>query len=348
MIVTGTTRQTGSAAMADPNDTPQAAEGRPLRVGIIGLGRRWHQRYKPALLALGDRYQISAVCDQVAERGNREGRRLGCPSLAGPAELMQRRDTDALLLIDPQWYRLWPVEAACRLGKPCFCSDALERDDAHADRVYRQVRDSGVLVSMALPFRSTPAALTLQELLGKRGAEVRLVQCSTAHAFPRRQSAGQAGPAMALPCSLALLDWCTSFLAGTPSHILAAGLPGNSLSTLLLRYGDGRAVQITRHQAPAPMRVLRRLQVITDRGSALVRLPAHIHWSDSQGMYLPRPRQRPPAEQVLLEQFHRAVTQGNSMTPDIAHVFRLLGWWRLAVRSLREGRWLEVPETCPS
>jgi len=330
--------------MADANNNPQQTpKPSPLRVGIIGLGPRWHKLYKPALQALRDRYQISAVCDQVQERATREARRLGCPVMAGPTALVQRPDTDALLLIDPQWFRLWPVQAACRQGKPCFCCDALERDDAHADAIYRQVRDSSVPVMMALTYRFTPAALALQELLANRAADVRLLLCSTGLSLPRRPRRAHANRPGSLPCSLAVLDWCTSVLPGTPSHVLAAGLPDNSLSTLLLRYGDGRTMQINRYRVSGPVHLARELRVMTDCGTALVRLPDRIRWSDGQGMYLPRLRHQPPVAQTLLEQFHTAVTGGRAVLPDLAHVYRLLSWLRLAVRSYQEGRWFELP-----
>ena len=39
-----------------------------LRVGVIGLGEVWQQRHAPALRMLADRFEVRAVCDQVAHR----------------------------------------------------------------------------------------------------------------------------------------------------------------------------------------------------------------------------------------------------------------------------------------
>ena len=39
-----------------------------LRVGLIGLGRAWENRHRPALCALADRFEVRAVCEQVALR----------------------------------------------------------------------------------------------------------------------------------------------------------------------------------------------------------------------------------------------------------------------------------------
>jgi predicted dehydrogenase len=327
--------------MDDSSDSRRAPNAAPLQVGIIGLGRRWQQRYRPALLALRDRFRIAAVCDQVQERAALEARRLGCVAATGPMELLERRDTDAVLLADPQWYRLWPVEAACGRGKPVFCGDALERDEEKADALYEQVQQSGLPVMMALAPRYTPAAMKLRELLQQRGARADLVLCSVAtRATPRQAAANPPGDP--LPFSLALLDWCTSFCPEAPSQVLAAGLPDGRLTTLLLRYRDGRAVQLNAYQGPSAPRATQ-LHLLTDRGTALARLPGHVCWTDSEGRTLPRLGKAGSVVQTLLEQFHAAVTGGQPVTPDLAHAYRLLTWRRLAVRSFREGGWVDVP-----
>ena len=318
--------------MADATDIRQRSALPPLRVGIVGLGPRWHKRYRPALAALRGCFQVSGVCDQVHERAKREARRLDVPAVAGPAALARRHDTDALLLIDSQWFGLWPIEAACRENKPCFSCDTLERDNAQADAVYQRITSSGVPVMMALPDRFTPIAQTLRELLGKRDAEVRLLVYSACSVRP---GSG--------PCSLALLDWCTSLVPGTPSHVLAAGVPDKSVTTLLLRYAEGRALQINHYGAASAARLAQELQVVTDRGTARVRFPGHIRWSDGQATYLPHLQERPPVEQILLSQFHATVVEGRSVLPGLAHVYRLLSWWRAAMRSGQDNRWLEIP-----
>src|SRR5262245_13755228 len=112
----------------------------PLRVGVIGLGRRW-RRYRAALLRFHELFSIEAVCDQVRQRAEREARRLGAAA-AGPAELFERTDIDAVLLLHEQWFGLWPLELACIARKPVYCALALESDEPHADAICRQVRES--------------------------------------------------------------------------------------------------------------------------------------------------------------------------------------------------------------
>src|SRR5262245_16621109 len=96
-----------------------------LRVGIIGLGKRW-RRYRPALRALRDHFAIQAIYDAVHQAALHVAQRLGCAATSGVIELLERKDIDAILLLDAAWQGLWPLEAACRFGKTVFCAVPLE------------------------------------------------------------------------------------------------------------------------------------------------------------------------------------------------------------------------------
>src|SRR5271166_5500917 len=95
-----------------------------LRVGVIGLGRRW-RRYRRLLARLRDHVEVRAVCDQIAHRAEIEARQFDCAAAAGPVELLERPDVQAVLLLDAQWYGLWPLEHACRINKPILCTSSL-------------------------------------------------------------------------------------------------------------------------------------------------------------------------------------------------------------------------------
>src|SRR5438132_5371930 len=101
-----------------------------LHVGVIGLGKRWQRRYRPALLALRDRFRVSLLSDAVPQRALQEAKLLGCRAVNGPTALVDNDAVEAVLLLDPPWYRLWPLELACRFAKPLFCAAALELDEA--------------------------------------------------------------------------------------------------------------------------------------------------------------------------------------------------------------------------
>ena len=89
-----------------------------LRVGVIGLGRLWESRYKPALVRLADRYRIVAVYDQVARRSELDANVLGAQAASGLRELINRNDVDVIFLLSPQWFGLHSLELAVSSGKP--------------------------------------------------------------------------------------------------------------------------------------------------------------------------------------------------------------------------------------
>src|SRR5438046_753722 len=63
--------------------------GKPLRVGIIGLGRRRGRRYAPALRALAALFEVAAVGDQIPHQSAAGAARLRRPAAAGPSELLE-------------------------------------------------------------------------------------------------------------------------------------------------------------------------------------------------------------------------------------------------------------------
>ena len=73
-----------------------------LRVGLIGLGDSWESRYLPALRALADRFEVRAICHQVAHRAVQAAREMGVSAVDGYQAIAAREDIDALLLLSPQ------------------------------------------------------------------------------------------------------------------------------------------------------------------------------------------------------------------------------------------------------
>ena len=54
-----------------------------LRVGLVGLGGAWENRYRTALLSLADRFQVQAVCSPVSVRAEQVARDLGATVIDG-------------------------------------------------------------------------------------------------------------------------------------------------------------------------------------------------------------------------------------------------------------------------
>src|SRR5688572_32002689 len=88
-----------------------------LRVGVVGLGKAWETRHRPALRALSDRFEVRAICDQVAHRADTAAREFGACAVDGFRALAARNDVDVILMLAPQWYGALPIFAACTAGK---------------------------------------------------------------------------------------------------------------------------------------------------------------------------------------------------------------------------------------
>ncbi len=76
-----------------------------IRVGLIGLGDVWQLRHAPALRALGDRFEVRAVCDPVRHRAEQAAAEFHAEAVDGYHVLVQREDIDAVLVLSPQWFQ---------------------------------------------------------------------------------------------------------------------------------------------------------------------------------------------------------------------------------------------------
>jgi predicted dehydrogenase len=319
----------------------QATMTNPVRVGVIGLGPLWHKRYKPALAALHGRFRVSALYDQVEHHALAEAKRLNCVAAVGPTDLLETPDVEALLLLDAQWFRLWPVEIACCLNKPVFSCLPLEADDSHADALYEHVRAGQLAVQLEMAPRAAPVLGRLHELLETRLGPARVILCEALEALPSARRGSPDPTALPEPAGLgsatALLDCCRRLFGGEPGSVVAAELAGGALDGWLLDWGDDRAAQVVRYRGLVPRNGLR-LQVVAERGTATAEFPNRLHWADAEGSHSHVGHLDRPLGQVLLEQFYRVVREGAAPEPSLEESYRLLAWARLAAKSRAEGR----------
>ena len=137
-----------------------------LRVGIVGLGEAWETRHRPALRALSDRFDVRAVCCEVAHLAEQAARDFSAAEVDGFRALASRDDVDVVLILAPEWYGPLPVFAACDHGKSVYCGAALDIDDpAQARQLRQRVEQAGIAFMAEFPRRLAPATLRLKELI---------------------------------------------------------------------------------------------------------------------------------------------------------------------------------------
>lgn len=351
------------------------SKGVRLRVGVIGLGRLWEARHKPAFARLTDRFQVTALYDQVARRAAIEAGPLGCAAVEGLTALVERPDVDVVYLLTPQWFGTHPIGLACAHKKPIYCAVPLADDPAALEANAETIRKSGTPFMPELARRFYPATLRLRELLATVLGAPRLVMgYGRLFGYDRY---GQPGPTTQLsPAPLSidpgsfLLDWCRFIFQAEPIALQAFGeavlpalgeaaqaqagmAPGaeHDFESFTAEFAGNAVASIAygRYHRSAWGDASRFLpqpgfQVFAERGAAWVEMPDRIQWTDTQGLHDERLPLEPTVGEVLNDQFHRMVRGDHSLAPtldDALAVARLVHDLR---RSQREGRRIALQE----
>jgi predicted dehydrogenase len=305
-----------------------------LRVGVIGLGRRW-RRYRETIAELREHLEVRGVCDHVARRAERAARQVGCPRAAGPVDLLERDDVEAVLLLDRQWFGLWPLELACRAGKPVFLavSSALDGEDGGA--LHRLLREHPVPVVAAMTSAVAPTVSRLRALLAERLGPARVVRWD-ASGGPMPPGAGPLRTSALLPA----LHVCRELLGVPPVDVWTVAPEGAGFVSVTLGASGGQVAQVT-VTAGGPPAPACRIAVAAERGFAAATLPRRLRWRDADGEHALRSPSTPLRRELLLR-FVAAARGGQSPSPNFEDVSRALSWLRAARRSHAEGRRVTV------
>ena len=307
-----------------------------MRVGVVGLGRLWEARHKPALARMADRFEVRAVYDQVARRAATEAAHLGCAAPEGLAALVERPDVDVIYLLTPQWFGLHAIGLACAAGKPIYCALPVAGDPTALREVAEAIRARGTPFMPELARRFYPATLRLRELLATTLGRPRLVLGQDRlFGFDRY---GQPGPTTQMaPAPLLvdpgsyLLDWCRWVFQAEPVSILGFGGPvlrgpgpADDFEGIWLEFPDGARAQIAvgryhRHRWGDALQFLPPpgFQVYAEHGAAWLELPDRIQWTDADGPHEERLPLEPTVGEVLNDQFHRMVRGDQSLAPRL-------------------------------
>ncbi len=330
-----------------------------LRVGLVGLGKGWEVRHRPALRALADRFEVRAICEQVAHRAEQAARDFGATTVDGFRALAGRDDIDAILMLAEQWYGWLPILAACEAGKAIYCATPLQLTLDEARDIKQRVDKAGVAFMAEFPRRQYAATLRLKELIATRLGEPRLLFCH------RRVAVGERGPKPDDPKEqpdtgdlVELVDWC-HYVVGREStsvlgmmHSAASVTAGDDYRMMSLDFsppgehaGTGVVAQISSGyympmgwEEAVSFRPPPALQVACEKGIAFVDLPAQVIWFDNAGRHQESLETERPVGEQLLSQFHRSVTSLVRNPAGLEDAYRALVVVLAARRSHEEGR----------
>lgn len=330
-----------------------------LRVGIIGLGDAWENRHRPALRSLGDKFEVRAICSDVALLAEQAAREFNAQPVDGFRALTEREDIDAVLIFSPDWYGLLPIVAACDAGKAVYCAAGLDIDPDQARQLRDRVQESGIAFMAEFPRRQAPATLRLKELICTRLGKPRLLFCHQRRAVDAKTKTRKNGPQ---PLSetremMELVDWCRYVVGEEPTSVVGvrhlaqttgdrddyqmmsldfspAGNPGSGATAQISsgHYIPGSWPEAVSFRPPAA------LQVCCEKGIAFVDLPHTLTWFDEAGRHMESLDSERPVGEQLLMLFHRAVTSLVLKTSDLEDAYRALQVVLAARQSFTEQR----------
>ncbi len=331
-----------------------------LRVGLVGLGKSWESRYRPALKALGDRFEVRAVCEPVAKKAEMAAGEFGACPVDGFRALSIREDIDAVLLLSAEWFGPLPILAACDAGKAVYCAAALDLAPDQAKEIKSRVEAAGVAFMAEFPFRQAPATIRLKELIATRLGEPRLMFCHRRYMADKEDSDARAANIRELS---ELVDWCCYLVGKQPrtvQGIVHYNQPednGADYQHISIDFAEtegpgrgataqiscGRYIPSGWHEA-VTFRLPAGIQVSCEHGIAFVDLPSTIIWFDSAGRHMEQlDHDRPVGEQLLLC-FHRAVTSLLLSTAGLEEAYQALSIVRKAEESHNTGRRIRLGE----
>ncbi len=339
-----------------------------LRVGLIGLGRNWETRHRLALRALSDRFEVRAVCEQVAHRAEMAAREFGAEAVDGFRSLVSRSDIDAVLMLGAQWYGPLPIYAACEAGKDVYWAGALELSSDEIQQVRLCVERAGVAFAAELPRRLAPATIRLKELIATRLGAPRLLFCH--HRFVAQPTttnhAGATAHCDATRDLVELVDWCRYVVGNDPGSVLGmhhaapcGPVPDYEMMSLdfssASEPGNGAVAQISAsrylslHWPEAiTFRPPAALQVACENGVAFIDLPSTLIWFDSAGRHMESLETERPVDEQLLVRFHRAVTSLVQNVSSLNDAFFALSIVQSARASHESGERIRLDETPPA
>ncbi|MBL8830123.1 MAG: Gfo/Idh/MocA family oxidoreductase [Planctomycetaceae bacterium] len=329
-----------------------------LRVGVVGLGSGWESRHRPALRAMSDRFEVRAICDQIAVRAEQAAKEWNAQAVDGFRSLAQRDDIDAVLVLAPQWYGTLPMVAAAEAGKAIYTACNLELEFDQAKELKRRINESGVAFMAELPRRHSPATIRLKELIATRLGQPRLLFCHTRVPAERSPSASRTTAKISpLNDLVELVDWCRYVSGREPTSVMsirhrAIDDSGDDYQMMNLDFSDagtgpgsGPTAQIScgrympsQWAEAMAYRTPAALQVACERGIAFIDLPSQLIWFDAAGRHQETLDSERPVGETMLSFFHRSVTSLLHNTASLEDAYRALAVVIQARQSHAENR----------
>jgi predicted dehydrogenase len=142
-----------------------SAKNEPIRIGIAGLGRSGWDIHIAALKHMSDKFCITAVVDNLAERRQQAVEELGCRAYETFQELLADPQIELVIVAMPtDLHASWTIQAL-QAGKDVVVEKPLSRDLAECDQVIAAAAETGKSVTVFQNRRYEPLFLKMKEIV---------------------------------------------------------------------------------------------------------------------------------------------------------------------------------------
>jgi myo-inositol 2-dehydrogenase/D-chiro-inositol 1-dehydrogenase len=167
-----------------PGVKAPAAAKRPVRIGVIGVGRigRMHAEL---LAHQVPGAELAMVHDAAPATADAVGAELGVPAATSVEDLLGCPEVDAVAICASTATHAALLVAAARAGKAAFCEKPISLDLAEVDRALAAVAEAGIAVQIGFNRRFDPAHQSVAQAVadGTIG-DVHLVRISSRDPAP--------------------------------------------------------------------------------------------------------------------------------------------------------------------
>ena len=333
-----------------------------LRVGLVGLGDQWDSRHRPALKAMEDRFDVRAICCEVAERSKLVATEFDATPMDGFRAMIERDDIDAVLALATDWVGPLPILAACESGKAVYSSAILDVSPDQAKDIWRRVNESGVAFMAELPRRYSPATIRLKELIATRLGPPRMMFCHDRLPVESQVNHLRRGEYCPIVWRhlMEQVDWCRYLVDRDPEsvfsvvHETAADQIFYQMVSLDFPVGENGVQPVAQislgHYVPEKwsdalsFRRPASIQIRCENGMAFIDLPNSLIWFDDAGQHTESLEFDHPVGVVMLDRFHRAVTSLIRQQSDLEDAYRAMQVVLTANKSASSGNRIPIAE----
>jgi len=165
-----------------------------IRLAVIGTGLAWERLHYPALLELGNRYKITALCNRTKKDAEEFAKKINLDIsnvYDDYNEMLKREDIDAVDVLVPIQLNYQVSEAVAISGRSFICEKPLAPNMEQAKKYLELSKKYNVKIMIAENYRYNEENNKIKELIesGKIGEVIYFIKNNIA-CFPCEMEAG--------------------------------------------------------------------------------------------------------------------------------------------------------------